>query len=113
MGLLSDVKNKVIECAALSYLNNKLLAPYGRATSLKVDAQARTLRLSLELKGETAPVELEIADYEIIKEHGRYFAVVKTVRVSRKWLTALAQDQLCNRRFELSAKAGGLLMKLM
>lgn len=113
MGLLSGAKDRVMEYAALSYLNAKLLVPYGRATSLEIDSKARTLRMNLELKGEAAAVELEITEYEIVNEEGRYFGVVKGVRTSREWLTALAQDQLCNRKFELGPKAGPLLMKLM
>lgn len=113
MGLFSNAKDRVIEYAALSWLNTKLLAPYGRATSLEIDSAQRTLRIHLELKGESAPVELEITEYEIAQAQGRYFAVVKGVRTSREWLTALAQDQLCNRRFELGTNAGRLLMKLM
>jgi hypothetical protein len=113
MGLLSGAKDRVIEYAALSYLNTKLLPAYGRATSLEIDSKARTLRLNLELKGEPAPVELEITEYEISNEEGRFFAVVKGARTSRDWLTALARDQLCNRKFELGPKAGPLLMRLM
>ena len=113
MGLFSGVKDRMIEYAALSYLNTKLLEPYGRATSLEVDSAARTLRINIELKGETAPVELEITKYEITEEAGRYFAVVQEVRTSREWLTALARDQFCNRRFELGPKAGPLLRRLM
>lgn len=71
------------------------------------------MKLRLELKGETIPVELEFTDYEIAQEEGRYFALVKGVRTSREWLTTLAREQLCNRRFELGPKAGPLLMKLL
>jgi hypothetical protein len=113
MSLFSGVKDKVIEYAALSYLNSTLLEPYGRATTLQVNSAARTMKMSLELKGEPVPVELEVTEYEIALEEGRYFASVKAVRTSREWLTALARDQLCNRRFELGQKAGPLLMKVL
>jgi hypothetical protein len=113
MSFFSGVKDKMIEFAALSYLNSTLLEPYGRATSLQVNSQARTMKMSLELKGETVPVELELTGYEIAEEQGRYFALAKGVRTSREWLTALARDQLCNRRFELGPKVGPLLMKVL
>ena len=113
MSLFSGVKDKVIETAALSYLNSTLLEPYGRATHFQLNSQVRTIKLILELKGEAVPVELELTEYEITQEDGRYFAVVKGVRTSREWLTAFARDQLCNRRFELGPKAGPLLMKVL
>jgi len=113
MSLFSGIKDKAIEYAGLSYLNSTFLEPYGRATSLQINSQERTMKMSLELKGETVPVELELTKYEITQEEGRYFALVKGVRTSREWLTTLARDQLCNRRFELGPKAGPLLMKVL
>ncbi len=58
-------------------------------------------------------MELELTKYEITQEEGRYFALVKGVHTSREWLTTLARDQLCNRRFELGPKPGPLLMKVL
>lgn len=113
MSLFSGVKDKVIEYAALSYLNATLLEPYGRATRLEVNSVARSMKMSLELKGETVPIELELTEYEIAQEDGRYFALVKGIRTSREWLTVFARDQLCNRRFELGPKAGPLLIKVL
>ena len=113
MSFFSGFKDRLIEQGALSYLNSTFLEPYGQATSLQLNSKERTMKLRLELKGETVPVELELTDYEIAHEDGRYFALVKGVGTSREWLTTLAREQLCNRRFELGPKAGPLLMKLL
>jgi hypothetical protein len=110
MGVFSKTKDRLLEQAALPYLNTKLLAPYGRATSLRIDSSAKTIRIEVELKGETMPVEIDIVDYDITKEGDRYFATVKEVRTSREWLTALAKTQVRKSRFELPAKAGRLLL---
>ena len=113
MGIFSNAKDRVVEQAALSYLNGTLLAPYGRATTLRLDSGAKTIKLEVELKGETAPLQIEITDYEISQDGDRYFAIVKAIRTSREWLTALVENQLRDRRFELPAKAGRLLMQAL
>lgn len=113
MGVFSNAKDRLVEQAALSYLNGTLLAPYGRATSLRLDSTAKTINIEVELKGETAPLQIEITDYEISKDGDRYFAIVKGIRTSREWLTALAKNQLYNDRFELPPKVGRLLMRAL
>jgi hypothetical protein len=113
MSFFSGIKDRMIEHAALSYLNSNFLEPYGQATSLQLNSKERTAKMRLELKGETIPVELEVTEYEITQEEEGYFARVKGVRTSREWLTTLAREQLCNRRFKLGPKAGPLLMKLL
>lgn len=113
MGILSSAKDRLVERTALSYLNGTLLAPYGRATNLRIDSSAKTLSLEVELKGESEPLEIEITDYELTKEGDRYFAMVKGVRTSRAWLTALATDHFLNRRFEVPAQAGSMLTKVL
>jgi hypothetical protein len=113
MGILSNAKDRLVEGAALSYLNGTLLAPYGRATDLRIDSAAKSLAIEVELKGEATPVQIEITDYELVKEEGRYFVTIKGARTSREWLTALAEDHLLNRRFEVPAQAGSMLMKAL
>ena len=110
MGIFSNAKDRVVERAALAYLNQSLLAPYGRATALRLDSAASTLHVEAELKGETQPVELDIMGYEITRDGERYYATIREIRTSREWLTTLAETQLRNRRFELPAEVGRKLM---
>jgi len=110
MGIFSNAKDRVVERAALTYLNQSLLAPYGKATSLRLDSAARTLRVEVELKGENQSVEVDIVGYEITREGEQYYATIREVRTSREWLTTLASTQLQNRRFELPAEVGRLLI---
>ena len=113
MGILSSAKDRVLEQMALAYLNGNLLAPYGRATSLRIDSTAKTICIEAELKGEVSPVKIEITDYEIKQEGDRYFAKVRGIRTSREWLTTLAMKHLRNVRFELPAHVGGLLARAL
>ena len=113
MGILSSAKDRVIEQVALTYLNANLLAPYGRATSLRIDSTAKTIRIEAELKGEASPLKIDITNYDIKREGERYVARVKGIRTSREWLTVLATKRLCNVPFELPAQVGSLLARAL
>ena len=110
MSLFSKTKNWIIEKAALHYVNTKLLAPYGQATTLYIDSAARNATIEVELKGETEPVRVDVIGYEITKEGDRYFVTAGQIRTSREWLTELARAQIGNSRFELPAGVGQKLM---
>ncbi|HHY84222.1 MAG TPA: hypothetical protein GYA07_01615 [Verrucomicrobia bacterium] len=107
------MKDRMTEQVALAYLNGNLLAPYGRATRLEIHSADRRLRIEVELRGETAPLEVEIGGYDISCEGERYFIGVKEVRTSREWLTAMARDQFGKGPLEVPASAGRWLMKLL
>lgn len=113
MGILSTAKDRVLEQIALAYLNGNLLAPYGHATSLRIDSTAKTICIEAELKGESSPLKIEITDYEIKKDGARYLAKVKGVHTSREWLTTLAMKHLRNVPLELPARVGSLLLRAL
>jgi len=113
MGILSSAKDRLMEQMALAYLNSNLLAPYGRATSLRIDSSAKTICIEAELKGEASPLKIDITDYDIKQEGGRYLARVKRIRASREWLTVLATKHFCNVPFELPAQVGSLLARAL
>jgi len=112
-GLFSDAKDRLIEQAALAYLNGSLLKPYGRATSLRIDSSAKTILIEAELKGESSPLQIELLDYVISQNGEDYFVTVKRIRTSREWLTTLAQNELLNRRFTIPEKTGRLLIQVL
>jgi len=113
MGILSKTKDRVVEQLALAYLNGTLLTPYGRATELRIDSAAKTIRIIAELKGEAAPVEVDITAYEIRQENEIYFAKIKGIHTSREWLTALAENHLRNVSLKLPAQVGGWLARAL
>ncbi len=113
MSIFANAKDRVMEQAALAYLNSQILTPYGQAISLRIDSSAKTIRVDLNLKGEASPVMIEIAGYEIVNEDGRYFLIVQSARTSREWLTALASTRLCGQRIEIPESAGSWLTRML
>src|SRR6185369_9942136 len=113
MGILSHAKDRLIEQAALAYLNGTFLETYGRATSLRINSKDKTILIEAELKGETTPLQIEVDGYKINHEGHKYFVTFKSLRTSREWLTALAENELQHRRFALPASTARLLMKVL
>jgi hypothetical protein len=113
MSIFANAKDRLMEQSALSYLNSRVLIPFGRATSLRIDSKAKSISIELELKGETVPVKIDINNYEIFNEGERYFILVRHASTSREWLSALAGAQVCGRRFELPAQAGSWLSRIL
>lgn len=113
MNIFGRAKDRMLEQMALAYLNGNLLAPYGRATQLRIDTRDKTITMEAELKGETSPVTVEVTDYLLSQEGEKYFAVVKGIRTSREWLTALAENELVNVKFPLPDRLGSLLARTL
>ena len=108
MGFLSKSKDKLAESMAPSFLNNSVLKPYGRIIDLKLDSEAKTLAVTLELKGEREPVKIDVQEYELRQEGERSLLVIKGVSTSREWLTELAERLVVGRPFELPPQASTL-----
>ena len=113
MSLLSDCKDRVLEKMALPLLNGSILKPYGKATRLRINSSAKTVDLELELAGETELLEIQIKQYELLKEGVSSFLLIREIEISRPWLSALAQEHLLNRRLPLPPQAAGALSHLL
>lgn len=113
MGFFSDSKDRMVEAVALPMLNNAWLKPIGQATSLKLDSSNKTAEIVLELKGENTPLQLDVQDYEILREPGGTFIIIKAVSTSREWMTALARQYLVGRRLPVPPEAAGVIARFL
>ena len=109
MGIFSRAKDRLIEQMGLTYLNGRLLAPYGRATKLRIDSKLKTLSIDAQLNGEVAPIRIDLIDYEVTKKGGSYFAEVSQIQTSREWLSKLVTDKLIPIKLKLPPALGRLL----
>ena len=64
---------------------------YGRVESFALNSTDKTLKLSLSLKGESQPVNIE-ARYRVVKEDSGNFLVIDSPVSSREWLNLLIRD---------------------
>ena len=113
MGFLSSSKDRLVENMAPSLLNKSLLKPYGRIVGLKLNSGDKALEVTLELKGEREWVLIDIQEYELIREDGRCFIIIKKASTSREWLTALAEKLAIGKRLEVPAEAAKNLSQFL
>lgn len=106
-------KDWVVEKAAAAMLNQAVLKPYGTLTRLKLDTTARTIEAELELKGETQPVQLRVAAFEIIQEGEEAYFLIQGMTTSRDWLTVLTRDFVVGRKFKIPASVRAYLPMLL
>jgi hypothetical protein len=93
-------------------LNMYLKTGYGEVTDLEFDGKGRSLRLKLQLNGESSPIDVEIGRYHPELDGENLFVVLTDVRVSRAWLQHLVQSQVEGKRFKVPASLAGMA-KLM
>ena len=102
-----------MESMALPMINNSLLKPYGQATNLTLNSGEKSAAITLELKGESEPVEIKIGKYEILPEAQKVYLILRAVTTSREWLTTLAREHLIDKKLELPAQAAAYAGKLL
>ena len=100
--ILGTVKDKAFETSARAFLNNKI-AEFGNVTSLAVDTRQRRASLSAELKGESAPISVEIGSYDIIELNGQMCIRVLELTASREWLALAMRRYLVGKLVPIPA----------
>ena len=83
---ISAAKARLVEASATAFLN-KEISDFGKVTALNLDPRSKTASLTVELKGELTPNEIDISSYEIIHSEGQAKLCVKAVKTNREWLT--------------------------
>lgn len=117
MSLLSAIFKKaaslvpapVVNRLGLDYFNHRFNA-FGTMTTLQIDSANHRATFDLELKGETQPLRVTIARYELTTApNGGTFIEIHEVTTSREWMTLLAQQMVKGRKFEVPAMLASVL----
>jgi hypothetical protein len=97
---LNSAKDTLLSQGAKARLN-PLLRKYGTMLDLKLNTAEHSLSVSLHLKGEESPININVREYSLISKDGRTFVEIDggNIETSREWLTTLIQDQLGRRSF--------------
>ena len=90
---MSFIKNFAAS-AARQTLNSTWLQPYGTLTELDIDSAKRTLAFTLELKGESEPIQIRIKHYELIERGDETYLELGEIETSREWVNTLLRDHL-------------------
>jgi len=98
--MFAAMKDAAVSTAITSKLS-PLFEAYCHSFKLKLNSSAKTMTVEALPKGESAPVQLEIAGYSLHLVEGRAVLAFESLTVSREWLGALAATFLPENRVVL------------
>lgn len=93
LDIFTKSKDAVLSAVIRPILQSKI-EPYGTMTTLNIDSKSRSINLSLNLKGEAAPIEFQIHEYEVVERDGMAFIRIGQIETSREWISQLIRDYL-------------------
>ena len=107
MGLfekLTHSVNRLTHSAGVrAYLNHEFKR-YGHMTELKIDDEAKTIDVTVMLKGEMEAIQVHVGGYVLDAEGGT--VTVGEVRVSREWMNVVAQEMVVGKKWPLPEGMG-------
>jgi len=101
---LLSARQKACE-AAIKTLLNQRIEKFGRVTQLEIDSVQKRARFEIALKGELAPIEVQIDSYQLRSSETQLFLSVQKVRTSRDWITAALEEFVVGRQFAIPEAA--------
>jgi len=104
-------KDAAIAFAARSLLNGRLSA-IGEVTSMTLDTAQRRAQLRLALRGDAAPIDVDLREYRLEHGDGGDWLTVIDATASREWLTGVLQQFVVGRRFHIPSAAARTLRLL-
>lgn len=103
-----SIKESLIVAALKPFLNG-YLEDIGVIRELNIDTGSKQVSISVELKGEESPVDIDIKRYEIIEQDGKSFLIVKEVSFSREWINRAVDKWKPEMKFPIPGIAKGFL----
>jgi hypothetical protein len=98
-------KDAALSFAARSVINARLRT-VGEVTDLSLDTASRTLRLRMSLRGESAPVDIHVRQYDLQRSGDSVMLTLVDADSSREWLTAALGEFVVGRPISIPRKAG-------
>jgi len=81
----------------------------GEMTELSVDTTNKSLRLRVDLVGESETIEIDVAKYSLHREGDNMMVTIHDATASRKWLTEALRQFVVGQSFKVPPAAGALL----
>ena len=81
-------------------------------TELSLDTKNKSLRLRVDLVGESETIEIQVARYSLERDGDNVMLIVHDATASRKWLTEALRQFVVGRSFPVPPAASAVLKLL-
>ncbi len=81
MGIFDNAISSGVKMAV-----NHMLGDIGSLSQLHLDIKAKTVTGTVELLGETSPVDFQVGKYELSKKDDGVYITLREITCSREWL---------------------------
>ena len=109
--MLRGSKDAALGFAARTAFNTRF-SRIGNMTELTVDTKNKSVRLRVDLVGESEAIEIQVAKYSLERRGDDVMVTVHDVTASRKWLAEALREFVVGRSFTIPPGAGAVLKLL-
>ncbi len=102
MGIFSNIKDELTNVSAKLILKKKIES-YGKLIDFDINSSEKNIYISVLLKGEDKPVQVDITGYKLIGENPLMIEI-SGIRSNREWITRIAEDYIKDKQFPLPEK---------
>ncbi|HKY93198.1 MAG TPA: hypothetical protein VJM11_19255 [Nevskiaceae bacterium] len=106
--IAKGMKDGALGLAIKAYVNDRL-HDYGDVKDCSVDTKRGRIEIKALLKGDKEPIVAAVEKYELVREGGDVYAVLRTFSSMKPWLTLLLTKLFTNKRYKLPGAVGNLL----
>ncbi len=100
---LHSLKDKGISKAAKVFIQGKV-ERYGDMIDLKIDSREKRIELIIKLKGEDTPISIEVSEYLLMENEGKFYVQIGKLNASKEWLNLLAEDFVEGKNIEIPSQ---------
>ncbi len=102
--------NKFKSMAIEGYVKNKFPNYFENGEfSVVLNTGTRTCSIKTRLAGEETPMQIEVANYEVLKVDGQDYICIKEISADRAWMNAMLADYLVGKQIPIPSIAATAL----
>ena len=102
--MLKGLKDKTVSKTLMVALNNFLIKDYGKVLDLSINSKDKSVELTLDLDGESQPLNVKIVKYEVLEKSGESFIKINEIETSREWINRVASSYINGKKFKVPAE---------
>ncbi|HEX2866080.1 MAG TPA: hypothetical protein VHO03_03510 [Ignavibacteriales bacterium] len=106
------IKDRLVSKGAEKVINN-LFEDIGKISDLAIDSRNKAIRLTVDLKGETRPLSVDIREYEVLEEGSHYYMIIHRFSSSREWMTTAFEKFFKGMKLPIPDKYGFLIKQTL